>query len=60
MAAISAAVTRTPISTTLLLSKLTGFSPFTPILFTSLLGFFLASKVPLIAAQLKSQQEAIH
>ncbi|MEH2217731.1 MAG: chloride channel protein [Nostoc sp.] len=56
MAAINAAVTRTPISTTLLLSKLTNFSPFTPILFASLIGFFLAPKVPLIASQLKSQQ----
>ncbi|MBE9205383.1 chloride channel protein [Nostoc sp. LEGE 06077] len=60
MAAINAAVTRTPISTTLLLSKLTSFSPFTPILFASLVGFFLAPKVPLIAAQLKSQPENIH
>ncbi|WP_341526919.1 chloride channel protein [Nostoc sp. UHCC 0302] len=58
MAAINAAVTRTPISTTLLLSKLTNFSPFTPILFASLMGFFLAPKVPLIASQLKSQEEA--
>jgi len=56
MAAINAAVTRTPISTTLLLSKLTNFSPFTPILFASLIGFFLAPKVPLISAQLKAQQ----
>ncbi|BAY77689.1 Cl- channel, voltage gated [Nostoc linckia NIES-25] len=56
MAAINAAVTRTPISTTLLLSKLTNFSPFTPILFASLIGFFLAPKVPLIGSQLKSQQ----
>ncbi|MDZ8183962.1 MAG: chloride channel protein [Nostoc sp. ChiSLP02] len=56
MAAINAAVTRTPISTTLLLSKLTNFSPLTPILFASLIGFFLAPKVPLIASQLKSQQ----
>ncbi|AUT01300.1 chloride channel protein [Nostoc sp. CENA543] len=56
MAAINAAVTRTPISTTLLLSKLTNFSPFTPILFASLIGFFLAPKVPLISAQLKTQQ----
>ncbi|WP_413200665.1 chloride channel protein [Nostoc piscinale] len=60
MAALNAAVTRTPISTTLLLSKLTSFSPFTPILFASLVGFFLAPKVPLIAAQMKSQPEAIH
>ncbi|BBD68243.1 Cl- channel voltage-gated family protein [Nostoc commune NIES-4072] len=57
MAAINAAVTRTPISTTLLLSKLANLSPFTPILFASLIGFFLAPKVPLIAAQLKSQRE---
>ncbi|MFN6563761.1 MAG: chloride channel protein [Nostoc sp. ChiSLP01] len=56
MAAINAAVTRTPISTTLLLSKLTNFTPFTPILFASLIGFFLAPKVPLIASQLKSQE----
>jgi H+/Cl- antiporter ClcA len=56
MAAINAAVTRTPISTTLLLSKLTNFSPFTPILFASLIGFFLAPKVPLISSQLKAQQ----
>ncbi|MDF5716670.1 MAG: chloride channel protein [Rhizonema sp. NSF051] len=57
MAAINAAVTRTPISTTLLLSKLTNFSPLTPILFASLVGFFLAPKVPLITSQLKLQQE---
>ncbi|RCJ20284.1 chloride channel protein [Nostoc minutum NIES-26] len=57
MAAINAAVTRTPISTTILLSKLTNFSPFTPILFASLIGFFLSPKVPLIASQLKSQPE---
>ncbi|MBD2356947.1 chloride channel protein [Tolypothrix sp. FACHB-123] len=60
MAAINAAVTRTPISTTLLLSKLTNFSPFTPILFASLMGFFLAPKVPLIASQLKNQTEVVH
>ncbi len=54
MAAVNAAVTRTPI----ILSKLTNLSPFTPILFASLVGFFLAPKVPLIASQLKSQREA--
>ncbi|MEH1837406.1 MAG: chloride channel protein [Nostoc sp.] len=58
MAAVNAAVTRTPISTTLLLAKLTNLSPLTPILFASLIGFFLAPKVPLIASQLKSQREA--
>ncbi len=59
MAAINAAVTRTPISTTLLLSKLTNFTPLTPILFASLIGFFLAPKAPFIASQLKSGQEAL-
>ncbi|MBD2125975.1 chloride channel protein [Microcoleus sp. ZQ-A2] len=59
MAALNASVTRTPISTTLLLSKLTNFAPFTPILFASLVGFFLAPKVPLITSQLKSPSEAI-
>ena len=59
MAALNAAVTRTPVSTTLLLSKLTGLSPLTPILFASLIGFFLAPKAPLIKSQLKSQSEAM-
>jgi H+/Cl- antiporter ClcA len=59
MAALNAGVTRTPVSTTLLLSKLTNVSPFTPILFASLIGFFLAPKAPLIASQLKTQKEAI-
>lgn len=59
MAALNAGVTRTPVSTTLLLTKLTNFSPFTPILFASLIGFFLAPKIPLITSQLKIQKEAI-
>ncbi|MBW4420399.1 MAG: hypothetical protein KME13_14385, partial [Myxacorys californica WJT36-NPBG1] len=46
---------RTPISTTLLLTKLTGFTPFTPILFASLVGFFLSPKMPLIKSQLQSK-----
>jgi len=54
MAAINAAVTRTPISTTLLLTKLTGFAPFTPILFASLVGFFLSPKLPFISSQRNS------
>lgn len=58
MAALNAAVTRTPVSTTLLIAKLTGFSQFTPVLFASLVGFFLAPKVPFIASQLKIQQQA--
>lgn len=52
MASLNASVTRTPISTTLLLAKLTGFAPFTPILFASLVGFFLAPRIPFISAQL--------
>lgn len=59
MAALNAAVTRTPVSTTILLAKLTNISPFTPILFASLVGFFLSPKVPLIAAQLKSNPSAL-
>lgn len=58
MAALNAAVTRTPVSTTLLMAKLTGFSSFTPILFASLVGFFLAPKVPFITSQLKLKLEA--
>ncbi|MCC9136592.1 chloride channel protein [Pontibacter silvestris] len=52
MAAINACVTRTPISTIILLSTLTGFHHFIPIMFASLTGFFLAPKTPLINAQL--------
>lgn len=52
MAAINACVTRTPISTIILLSTLTGFSYFVPIMFASLTGFFLAPKTPFIGAQL--------
>jgi H+/Cl- antiporter ClcA len=57
MAALNAAVTRTPVSTTLLLAKLANIAPFTPILFASLVGFFLAPKAPLIASQLKTHKE---
>lgn len=53
MAAINATVTRTPISTTLLLVKLTGFVTFTPILFASMVGFFLAPRHPFISSQLQ-------
>lgn len=58
MAALNAAVTRTPVSTTLLIAKLTGINSFTPVLFASLVGFFLAPKIPFIASQLKLKQEA--
>ncbi|MGV0025990.1 chloride channel protein [Phormidesmis priestleyi] len=57
MAALNAAVTRTPISTTLLLTKLTGFSPLTPILFASLVGFFLSPRRPFIKSQMRSQND---
>lgn len=59
MAALNAAVTRTPISTTLLLTKLTSFSSLTPILFASLVGFFLAPKAPLIASQMKVSDKSV-
>lgn len=55
MAGLNAAVTRTPISTTLLLAKLTGFSTFTPILFASVVGFLLAPRHPFIASQLSTK-----
>ncbi|MEP1076750.1 chloride channel protein [Leptolyngbya sp. PL-A3] len=57
MAALNATVTRTPISTTLLLAKLTGFSTFAPILFASVVGFLLAPRHPFIASQMKMRQE---
>lgn len=52
MAAINACVTRTPMSTTILLATLTGFSYFIPILFASLTGYFLAPKIPFISSQM--------
>ncbi|HEY6915079.1 MAG TPA: chloride channel protein [Paludibacter sp.] len=54
MAAINACVTRTPMSTTILLATLTGFSYFVPILFASLTGYFLAPKRPFISSQLEN------
>ncbi|GAA0892691.1 chloride channel protein [Fulvivirga kasyanovii] len=51
MAAINACVTRTPLSTTILLSTLTGFSYFIPIMFASLTGYFFAPRLPFISAQ---------
>lgn len=52
MAAVNTCVTRTPMSTTILLATLTGFGHFIPILFASLTGYFLAPKIPFIASQL--------
>jgi H+/Cl- antiporter ClcA len=51
MAAINACVTRTPVSTTILLATMTGFNFLGPIIFASLTGFFLAPKTPFINAQ---------
>ncbi|MBO2542852.1 chloride channel protein [Salegentibacter sp. BDJ18] len=51
MAAINACVTRTPMSTTILLATLTGFGYFIPILFASLTGYFLAPRIPFISSQ---------
>ncbi len=53
MAAINACVTRTPMSTTILLATLTGFAYFIPILFASLIGYFLAPRIPFISSQME-------
>ncbi len=53
MAAINACVTRTPMSTTILLATLTGFDHFIPILFASLTGYFLAPRFPFISSQME-------
>lgn len=55
MAAINSCVTRTPMSTTILLAALTGFTYFTPILFASLTGYFLAPRIPFISAQMEEK-----
>lgn len=59
MAAVNACVTRTPISTIVLVATMTGFSHFIPILFASLTGFFLSPKAPLIAAQVGKEKELL-
>lgn len=56
MAAINACVTRTPMSTTILLATLTGFGHFIPILFASLTGYFLAPRIPFIGAQMEKEK----
>ena len=53
MAAINSCVTRTPMSTTILLATLTGFSYFIPIMFASLTGYFFAPRIPFITSQWK-------
>lgn len=57
MAAINACVTRTPMSTTILLATLTGFGHFIPILFASLTGYFLAPRIPFISSQMEENNE---
>jgi len=57
MAAINSTVTRTPMSTTILVATLTGFTYLIPILFASLTGYFLAPKLPFIKAQLSEEKE---
>lgn len=52
MAAVNACVTRTPMSTTILLATLTGFGHLIPILFASLTGYFLAPRIPFISSQM--------
>ena len=59
MAAINACVTRTPMSTTILLATLTGFTYFIPILFASLTGYFLAPRIPFITSQMEKTQEEV-
>lgn len=56
MAAINVCVTRTPMSTTILLATLTGFTHFVPILFASLTGYFLAPKMPFISSQMDRRE----
>ncbi|WP_029781103.1 chloride channel protein, partial [Leptospira kirschneri] len=51
MAAVNSSVTKTPISTTILLSALTGLYSFTPVLIASLSGYFLSPKEPFIPTQ---------
>lgn len=60
MAAINVCVTRTPMSTTILLATLTGFSYFIPILFASLTGYFLAPKIPFISSQMGNREKIRH
>lgn len=57
MAGINACVTRTPMSTTIILGTLTGFTYFVPILFASLTGYFLAPKIPFIGSQSEKLSE---
>src|SRR5690606_1824339 len=57
MAAVNACVTRTPMSTTILLATLTGFGHLIPILFASLTGYFLAPRIPFISSQMDVKEK---
>lgn len=57
MAAINSCVTRTPMSTTILLSTMTGFTYFVPIMFASLTGYFFAPRIPFISSQWDEKQK---
>ena len=57
MAAINSGVTRTPMSTTILLATLTGFTYFIPIMFASLTGYFFAPRIPFISSQGEHSQK---
>lgn len=59
MAAVNSCVTRTPISTIILVATMTGYSQFIPIMFASITGFFLAPKAPLISAQIGKDKELL-
>ncbi|SDW65015.1 Voltage gated chloride channel [Aequorivita viscosa] len=59
MAAINVCVTRTPMSTTILLATLTGFTYFIPILFASLTGYFLAPRIPFIKSQMEEKERRL-
>lgn len=51
MAAVNATVTRTPMSSAILIATMTGFSYLIPILFASVTGYLLAPKIPFIGKE---------
>ncbi len=60
MAGVNAAVTKTPISTTILLADLTGVGNLTAVLFASITGYFLSPRVPFIVAQGPERRDSKH
>src|SRR5699024_11176839 len=57
MAAINACVTRTLLSSVLLVATLNGYALLHPILVAGVIRFFLAPKSPMIAAQLDKEKQ---